>query len=92
MARRLGLLPITWSVDSKDWTRPGVKAIVKRALEGAHPGGIILLHDGGGNREQTVEALPLILKALAKRHLRSVTLPELLNHQPPGHGDLAVQA
>jgi peptidoglycan/xylan/chitin deacetylase (PgdA/CDA1 family) len=92
MARQLGLLPITWSVDSKDWTRPGVEQIVKTALQGAHPGGIILLHDGGGNREETVEALPLILKALAKRHLRSVTLPNLLNHQAPGHGDLRVQA
>jgi peptidoglycan/xylan/chitin deacetylase (PgdA/CDA1 family) len=92
MARQLGLLPITWSVDSKDWTRPGVKQIVKTALEGAHPGGIILLHDGGGNREETVQALPMILKALAKRHLRSVTLPYLLNHQAPAHGDLRVQA
>jgi peptidoglycan/xylan/chitin deacetylase (PgdA/CDA1 family) len=92
MARRLGMLPITWSVDSKDWTRPGVKAIVKTALAGAHPGGIILMHDGGGDRSETVKALPLILKALAKRHLRSVTLPQLLNAQPPGHGDLVVQA
>jgi peptidoglycan/xylan/chitin deacetylase (PgdA/CDA1 family) len=92
MARRLGLLPITWSVDSKDWTRPGVKQIVKTALTGAHPGGIILLHDGGGNRSETVKALRLILKALRKRHLQSVTLPALLNAQPPGHGDLEVQA
>jgi peptidoglycan-N-acetylglucosamine deacetylase len=92
MARRLGLLPITWSVDSKDWTRPGVKQIVKTALSGAHPGGIILMHDGGGDRSETVKALRLILKALKKRHLHSVTLPALLNAQPPGHGDLEVQA
>jgi peptidoglycan/xylan/chitin deacetylase (PgdA/CDA1 family) len=92
MARELGMLPITWSVDSKDWTRPGVKQIVKNALVGAHPGGIILMHDGGGDRSETVKALRLILKALAKRHLRSVTLPDLLNAQAPGHGDLEVQA
>jgi peptidoglycan-N-acetylglucosamine deacetylase len=92
MARQLGLLPITWSVDSKDWTRPGVKQIVRRALAGAHPGGIILLHDGGGNRLQTVRALPAILRALKKRHLTSVTLPKLLDAQPPGHGDLEVRA
>jgi peptidoglycan/xylan/chitin deacetylase (PgdA/CDA1 family) len=92
MARQLGLLPITWSVDSKDWTRPGVKQIVRTALEGAHPGGIILLHDGGGNRLQTVRALPAILRALKKRHLTSVTLPKLLDAQPPGHGDLEVRA
>jgi peptidoglycan-N-acetylglucosamine deacetylase len=92
MARQLGLLPITWSVDSKDWTRPGVKQIVRRALVGAHPGGIILLHDGGGNRLQTVRALPAILRALKRRHLTSVTLPKLLDAQPPGHGDLEVRA
>jgi peptidoglycan/xylan/chitin deacetylase (PgdA/CDA1 family) len=92
MARRLGLLPITWSVDSKDWTHPGVKQIVRRALRGAHPGGIILLHDGGGNRLQTVRALPAILRALKHRHLTSVTLPKLLDAQPPGHGDLEIRA
>ena len=88
MARTLGMLPITWSVDSKDWTRPGVKQIVANALKGAVPGGIILMHDGGGNRSETVKALPLILKALKQRHLTSVTLPQLLNAQPPEHGDL----
>jgi peptidoglycan-N-acetylglucosamine deacetylase len=92
MAREIGMLPITWSVDSKDWTRPGVKQIVRRALAGAHPGGIILLHDGGGDRRQTVKALPLILKALARRHLISVTLPKLLNAQAPEHGDLVVRS
>ncbi len=75
MARTLGMLPITWSLDSKDWTRPGVKKIVANALKGAVPGGIILMHDGGGNRSETVKALQLILKALKKRHLISVTLP-----------------
>jgi peptidoglycan-N-acetylglucosamine deacetylase len=92
MARALGMLPITWSLDSKDWTRPGVKQIVANALKGAVPGGIILMHDGGGNRSETVKALKLILKALKKRHLRSVTLPQLLNSQPPEHGDLVVRS
>jgi peptidoglycan/xylan/chitin deacetylase (PgdA/CDA1 family) len=92
MARELGLLPITWSTDSKDWMRPGVKKIVATALKGAAPGSIILMHDGGGNRSQTIAALPLILKGLAKRHLISVTLPQLLNAQPPEHGDLLVRS
>jgi peptidoglycan/xylan/chitin deacetylase (PgdA/CDA1 family) len=92
MARELGMLPITWSTDSKDWTRPGVKKIVARALEGAAPGGIILMHDGGGDRRQTLAALPLILEGLARKHLISVTLPRLLNAQPPEHGDLLVHS
>jgi peptidoglycan/xylan/chitin deacetylase (PgdA/CDA1 family) len=92
MSRQLGMLPITWSTDSKDWMRPGVKKIVANVLKGAVPGGIILMHDGGGNRAQTLKALPLILKALAKRHLVSVTLPRLLNSQMPEHGDLVVRS
>jgi peptidoglycan/xylan/chitin deacetylase (PgdA/CDA1 family) len=92
MARELGMLPITWSTDSKDWTRPGVKQIVKTALAGAQPGGIILMHDGGGDRSETVKALKLILKGLKKRHLVSVTLPKLLNSHAPQHGDLVVRS
>jgi peptidoglycan-N-acetylglucosamine deacetylase len=92
MSRDLGLLPVTWSTDSKDWTRPGVKKIVATVLRGARPGAIILMHDGGGDRTQTLKALPLILKGLAKKHLISVTLPRLLNSQPPEHGDLLVRS
>jgi peptidoglycan/xylan/chitin deacetylase (PgdA/CDA1 family) len=92
MSRELGMLPVTWSTDSKDWMRPGVKKIVANVLHGAVPGGIILMHDGGGNRQQTLKALPLILKGLARRHLVSVTLPKLLNSQTPEHGDLVVRS
>jgi peptidoglycan/xylan/chitin deacetylase (PgdA/CDA1 family) len=92
LSRQLGLLPITWSIDSKDWTRPGVKSIVATVLRGAVPGAIILMHDGGGDRSETLKALPLILKGLAKKHLISVTLPRLLNDQAPGHGDLVVRS
>jgi peptidoglycan/xylan/chitin deacetylase (PgdA/CDA1 family) len=92
MVRELGMLPITWSTDSKDWMRPGVKKIVATALKGASAGSIILLHDGGGDRRQTIAALPLILAGLARRHLISVTLPQLLNAQPPEHGDLLVRS
>jgi peptidoglycan/xylan/chitin deacetylase (PgdA/CDA1 family) len=92
MSRELGLLPVTWSTDSKDWMRTGVKTIVATVLRGARPGAIILLHDGGGDRTQTLKALPLILKGLAKKHLISVTLPRLLNSEPPEHGDLLVRS
>ena len=92
LSRQLGMLPITWSLDSKDWTRPGVKTIVANVLKGAVPGAIILMHDGGGDRSETLAALPAILKGLAKKGLISVTLPKLLNAQAPTHGDLVVRS
>jgi peptidoglycan-N-acetylglucosamine deacetylase len=56
-----GMASLSWSVDSRDWQRPGVGEIVRRVQQGTHPGAIILLHDGGGTREQTVEALAQLL-------------------------------
>ena len=55
---------VVWDIDSRDWTKPGTAAIVKRVLAGVNNGAVILMHDGGGNRSQTVAALPTILKAL----------------------------
>ncbi len=82
----LHLLMILWSVDTSDYTLPGVSAIVHTALAGAKPGAIILMHDGGGNREQTIAALPAIVKGLRKRGLHPVTVPQLLEDDPPPHG------
>jgi peptidoglycan/xylan/chitin deacetylase (PgdA/CDA1 family) len=77
-ARSLGLSTVTWDVDPRDWSAPGVKVIVDRVLSAAHPGAIILLHDGYRNRWQTAQALPLIIKGLKRRGLIPVTLPDLL--------------
>jgi peptidoglycan/xylan/chitin deacetylase (PgdA/CDA1 family) len=82
----LRLLMILWSVDTADYTLPGVSAIVHTALAGAKPGAIILMHDGGGNRSETIAALPAIVKGLRKRGLRPVTVPQLLKDDPPPHG------
>jgi peptidoglycan/xylan/chitin deacetylase (PgdA/CDA1 family) len=84
--KRLHLLMVLWSVDTGDFRQPGVAAIVQTALEGAHPGAIILLHDAGGTRTETVEALPLIIKGLRERGLRPVTVPQLLADDPPPEG------
>ncbi len=62
---------VLWSVDTDDYLQPGVSTIVERALEGAHPGAIILMHDAGGVRTQTIEALPQIIDGLRKRGLSS---------------------
>jgi peptidoglycan-N-acetylglucosamine deacetylase len=56
-----------WSVDPRDWSRPGTTTIVNRVLNNVKSGSVILLHDGGGNRSQTVSALPTILKTLKAR-------------------------
>lgn len=82
----LHLLMILWSVDTADYTQPGAKAIVQRALAGAKPGAIILMHDGGGNRSQTIAALPAIVAGLRKRGLAPVTVPQLLLDDPPPRG------
>ncbi|WP_158542773.1 polysaccharide deacetylase family protein [Phytoactinopolyspora halophila] len=55
------LAPLDWTLDARDWNRPGVATITKRVRQNIEPGSIILLHDGGGDRSQTVTALPQIL-------------------------------
>lgn len=52
-----GLRPLGWSVDPVDWSRPGADAITERVLGALKTGSIVLNHDGGGNRDQTVAAL-----------------------------------
>jgi len=61
---RAGLTPLAWSVDPRDWSRPGVRAIVRDIVADTRTGSIILEHDGGGNRSQTVAALTIWLPRL----------------------------
>jgi peptidoglycan/xylan/chitin deacetylase (PgdA/CDA1 family) len=61
---RTGLTPLGWSVDPRDWSRPGVPAIVANIMRNTHTGSIILEHDGGGNRAQTVAALKVVIPRL----------------------------
>jgi peptidoglycan/xylan/chitin deacetylase (PgdA/CDA1 family) len=77
------MLMVLWSVDSRDYLRPGVDAIVQRVLAGAEPGAIVLMHDAGGDRSQTVAAIPRIVTALRRRHYNLVTVPRLLTDDPP---------
>ena len=87
LGRSLGLVPVLWSVDSRDWQLPGTKAIVRRVLANVKPGSIVLLHDGGGDRRETLRALPAILRALERRHLRAghalAHVPERAAARPP---------
>jgi chitin deacetylase len=71
---------VMWSVDSKDWRsrRTTRQAFIDNVLKEAKPGGIVLLHDGGGDRSNTVQALPQLIAQLKKHGYKFVTVPELL--------------
>ena len=62
-----GQRQILWNVDPRDWSRPGTSTIVNRVLAQVRPGSRILLHDGGGDRSQTVAALDILIPKLRAR-------------------------
>lgn len=72
---------IGWNVDTGDWQRPGTDTIAKR-IEMAKPGYILLMHDGGGDRSQTVEALKKALPKLVEQGYEFVTVDELIERYP----------
>jgi peptidoglycan-N-acetylglucosamine deacetylase len=59
-----GLTPLDWSVDPRDWARPGSAAIIQNIMRNTRTGSIILEHDGGGDRSQTVAALEVVIPRL----------------------------
>jgi peptidoglycan/xylan/chitin deacetylase (PgdA/CDA1 family) len=68
-----GMLPLDWAVDPRDWSRPGVGHI-RRTLLKCKSGNILLVHDGGGDRSQTLKALREVIPALKKRGMTFVSL------------------
>lgn len=80
LATKLGYTTISLHIDPGDWTRPGVQQIVDRTLQQAEAGtgNIVLLHDSGGDRAQTIAALPQIIDGLRARGFTLVTVHELL--------------
>jgi peptidoglycan-N-acetylglucosamine deacetylase len=81
-ARALGLATVLWNVDPADYTQPGVATIERRVLAQVQPGSIIISHDDGGPRGQTLAAYPAIIAALRARGYRIVTIPQLLGFRP----------
>jgi cellulose synthase/poly-beta-1,6-N-acetylglucosamine synthase-like glycosyltransferase/peptidoglycan/xylan/chitin deacetylase (PgdA/CDA1 family) len=73
-----GHLIVLTDLDSKDWSKPGVPAILRNATPRGRRGGIIQLHDGGGDRSQTVMALERLIPRLERRGFRFVRLANLL--------------
>lgn len=80
IARHLGLLDIMWSMDSRDSLGANWAGIVKNVESDLRPGAIILMHE---NRGQTIRALTTLLPVLHRRHLQSVSLPQLFATDPP---------
>lgn len=79
-AKRLGMLEVLWSVDSRDSLGANWAGIIANVEAGLHPGAIILMHE---NRGQTIRALATILPYMRAHHMRSVSIPELLASDPP---------
>jgi peptidoglycan/xylan/chitin deacetylase (PgdA/CDA1 family) len=80
VARAHGLLEILWNVDSADSLGANYAAIERNVIAGLRGGSIILMHENHG---QTVRALLGIFAALQHRHLRAVSVPQLLRDDPP---------
>ncbi|WP_340374392.1 polysaccharide deacetylase family protein [Streptomyces sp. SS7] len=74
LGSELGMEPLAWTVDTLDWTTPGTRSIVHRVEEGAGPGVVILSHDAGGDRSQSVKALRRYLPRLLDSGYR-ITVP-----------------
>ena len=69
---------VMWSSDSTDYKLPAVPKLINNVIKDSKPGGIVLMHDGGGNRSRTVQALPEIISYFRKQGYHFVTIPELL--------------
>ena len=82
---------VMWDVDSRDWKKPGAKKIAKSVVKHVKPGSIVLLHDGGGDRAQTVAALPMIIRDLKAKDYLFVTVEELVEASNVAKGPAARQ-
>ena len=82
-ARSLGMQVVLWTVDTRDWQNPGAAAIARRVLNNVQPGEIVLMHDGGGARTQTVKAVQAILDGLDAKGYTAVTLSRLVRDAAP---------
>lgn len=75
MLQKFGFPTIMWSCDPKDWKKPGVSVVAQRLIDGATPGGILLVHD---LHKPTIDAMPRTLDTLLAQGYRFVTISELI--------------
>jgi peptidoglycan/xylan/chitin deacetylase (PgdA/CDA1 family) len=76
-AQRMKMDLVMWDVDPQDWRRPGVEPMLTNLLSSIGPGSVVLLHDGGGDRSQTVAVLPRLIEELKAQGYLFVTLDQL---------------
>ena len=81
-AQELGYLNVGLRIDTDDWKKPSAEAIVERAMDRIHdttsrPGQVVLLHDSGGDRTETVKALPILIDRMRAEGYRFVTVAQL---------------
>ena len=79
LGRPGGPTTVLWDVDTEDWSMPGPAAIAQAALRQARPGSIVLMHDGGGDRSQTAEALPAVIEGLLERGYRFARVDDMVD-------------
>ncbi len=84
-AGRDGYLTVLTTLDSQDWQRPGVARIVANATPHGTAGQIVLMHDAGGDRAQTVAALNRLLPELTARGFRFATVSDAVGIRQPMH-------
>ena len=77
-AGALGMRTVNWDVDPRDWSNPGVETIYANVVGHVQAGSIVVMHDGGGPRAETLAALPRIIDTLRGRGYRFATVTELL--------------
>ncbi|MEI6501556.1 MAG: polysaccharide deacetylase family protein, partial [Armatimonadota bacterium] len=87
-----GYKVVLWDVDTNDWRRPGADTIYSRIMNGAGPGRIVLCHDGGGPRSQTIAAIARAVPALQARGYQLVTVSQVLGLQSLPQGGVIVAA
>ncbi len=90
LAKKLGMLTVLWTIDTSDYRQPGIDSIVHEAVDNATPGAIVLMHDAGGPRSETIAAIPRVVAALRKRGYKLVTVPRLMADDPPSRAQVAV--
>ncbi len=78
LASSMGLRLAFWTVDTRDWERQDVNAIMSHVKAETRPGAIILMHDGGPNRLQTVAAIPVVVDWLFAQGYSLTTVDHIL--------------
>lgn len=87
-AKKEKYVTVMWSVDSIDYRPLTSQQIIKNVMRKVKPGGIVLMHDGGGNRSATVKALPQIIAQLKEQGYSFASVPELLEMNDKEHSEI----